>query len=284
MSTIELAVKRLAVVSPPDSVAEATAAIKRVAGFRPRVAAVHTPAALEPLPELRGIATPAWAGPVKLQSVSEDRSIVIAAFAAIAGAALMWGAISLQGKAGAQGAAGERTSLSVAPVLAGVAIDKAPAATLVQEAPQPAAAGKATIATSLAVAAPGTAPVPAGGAAISQSEATISEWARAWSARDAGRYLGFYSAGFLPDHGISRSAWENKRRQRLQAPRSITVAIRDLRLEPLGENRMIARFAQDYAADSYRETGTRKMLLLVREAAGWRIAAETVDAAPSTAG
>ena len=280
MSTIELAVRRLAVVSPPDSTAEATAAIKRVSGFRPRAAAVHTPAAPQPLPEVRGIATPAWAGPVKLQSVGEDRSIVIATFAAIAGAALMWGAISLQGKAGAPGAAGERTSLSVAPVLAGVAIDKAPAATLVQETPHPAADGKANIATSLAVAAPGTEQTAAGSAAISQSEATIGEWARAWSARDAGRYLAFYSAGFLPDHGISRAAWENQRRQRLQAPRSITVAIRDLRLEPVSENRVIARFAQDYAADRYRETGTLKIMLLVREATGWRIAAETVDAAP----
>ena len=116
------------------------------------------------------------------------------------------------------------------------------------------------------------------------AQEAIEAWARAWSERDVSGYLGFYSSEFSSDRGVSRNAWENQRRKRLQAPRAISVALRDLRLEPLGADRMIARFAQDYTADTYRETGILKMLVLVREAAGWRIAVEALETVPARAG
>ena len=274
MSTIELAVRRLAVAGTTDSAAHAAAAIKRVSGFKPRPAAAGPSAAADPAQEVRGIDTPAWAGPIRVQSANDARSIAVAALAALAGAGLMWGAIHLQGKTGASG---ERVRPGATLALAGAADDSVRAAPAIRDTPPRASESKADGAPSRATSEPRIAPPPREDSVAGRPETTIDAWARAWSERDAERYLAFYSAGFLPDRGMSRAAWEANRRKRLQAPRSITLAIRDLHLQPVGENRIIARFAQDYAADSYRETGTRKMMLLVREAGVWRIAAETVD-------
>ena len=106
------------------------------------------------------------------------------------------------------------------------------------------------------------------------ARAMVEQWAQAWSDRDVDRYLAFYAGEFTPDQGVSRSSWESMRRKRLTASRAIVVTIRDLRIEPAGEGRVIARFAQDYVADAYRESGTPKMLVLARQSAGWRIVAE----------
>ena len=106
------------------------------------------------------------------------------------------------------------------------------------------------------------------------ARAMVEQWARAWSDRDVAHYLDHYADDFTPDKGLSRNAWESSRRQRLAASRSILVTIRDLRIEPVGEGRVIARFTQDYVADAYRESGTQKMLVLARQSAGWRIVAE----------
>ena len=96
----------------------------------------------------------------------------------------------------------------------------------------------------------------------------------AGSDRDVAGYLAHYSAAFTPDKGLARSTWEAQRRNRLAAPRSISVAVHALSIEADGADRLIARFKQDFAADAYRETGTAKMLTLVREQGGWRIASE----------
>jgi ketosteroid isomerase-like protein len=119
------------------------------------------------------------------------------------------------------------------------------------------------------------APAPAP-AAVAETEARelVTQWAAAWSARDVSRYLAFYAPDFTPDKGVPLAAWEATRRKRLQAPRSIKVEVRDLRIETAGDNRLIARFTQDYAADAYRESGTTKLLLLTRRDGAWKIVTE----------
>jgi ketosteroid isomerase-like protein len=108
----------------------------------------------------------------------------------------------------------------------------------------------------------------------------VTAWAQAWSARDAGRYLGFYSPDFKPERGMARLTWENQRRQRLAAARAITVGVRDLQVEREAGDRIVVRFAQDYSAGKHRETGTSKTLVLTRGSQGWQIIAETVGFAP----
>lgn len=104
--------------------------------------------------------------------------------------------------------------------------------------------------------------------------ATITQWAAAWSARDVERYLGFYAKDFTPPDNIAREAWQEKRRDRILGKQHISVTIDDLGVEMLGDNRAIARFAQNYEADKYREVRAPKTLVLTREAGEWRIADE----------
>ncbi len=130
-------------------------------------------------------------------------------------------------------------------------------------APSPVAGAKAT-----------AEPMPA---PIDEAKATVEAWARAWSERDVARYLGYYGEGFMPENGASRSAWEKSRRQMIERRRNIAVTVRDLRVEPMSEEQVVAHYTQDYVADTYRESGTPKRLVLVREGQGWRIVAEASD-------
>ena len=205
----------------------------------------------------------------------------VAAVSALAGAALVFAAFVVAGRFG---------SLAPSPVVA-TSFEQRPAAVT----PVP-ANGAATPAAEVPAAVPtpeaappvsATQPVrPAFAATPPQAyqlREFVTAWAGAWSARDVERYLGFYAAGFKPDSGMSRAAWENQRRQRLTGSRSIVVGVRDLRIEPESYGRVVVRFAQDYAADAYREAATPKKLLLVREAGGWRIAGEMADPAGKSA-
>jgi hypothetical protein len=117
-----------------------------------------------------------------------------------------------------------------------------------------------------------------------QARELVDAWAKAWSARDVERYLGFYATGFVSEKGLARAAWESGRRKRLASQRVISVAVRDVKVEAQSADRMTVRFVQDYSADTYRELATPKKLLLVREAGTWRIAAEGADSAPGKAG
>lgn len=102
----------------------------------------------------------------------------------------------------------------------------------------------------------------------------VDEWAAAWSLRDVERYLHFYSKSFVPPDNNSLEAWEDKRRARILGKRRISVTIGDLSVELLDDNCAIARFAQTYEADDYREARITKFLILAREGNEWRITAE----------
>ena len=204
----------------------------------------------------------------------------VAAVSALAGAALVFAAFVVAGRFG---------SLAPSPVVA-TSFEQRPAAVTpvpANGAATPAAEVPAAVPTPEA-APPVSATQPARPALADTPQADqlrefVTAWAGAWSARDVERYLGFYAAGFKPDSGMSRAAWENQRRQRLTGSRSIVVGVRDLRIEPESSDRVVVRFAQDYAADAYREAATPKKLLLVREAGGWRIAGEMADPAGKSA-
>jgi ketosteroid isomerase-like protein len=118
------------------------------------------------------------------------------------------------------------------------------------------------------------------GEPVAEVRDLVERWAGAWSSRDVAAYLGLYGEGFAPGNGLSRQAWEKSRRQMIERRRSIRVTVKDLRIQPVSEDQIVARFAQDYQADSYREAAAPKELVMVREKAGWRIVAE--NSAPKT--
>ena len=60
------------------------------------------------------------------------------------------------------------------------------------------------------------------------------EWAAAWSAKNSKKYLSFYAKEFKAPAGESRSAWETQRKQRIAAPKSIHVEVRDAKVKAGG--------------------------------------------------
>ncbi len=85
-------------------------------------------------------------------------------------------------------------------------------------------------------------------------------------------YLGFYSSGFEPEGGQSRTAWRAERQQRLTRPRFIQVGLSEIQLERNGD-RASVQFWQHYQADHYQDV-TRKRLEWALEGEQWRIVAE----------
>ncbi|HJW27443.1 MAG TPA: hypothetical protein VJ576_21300 [Rhodocyclaceae bacterium] len=124
-------------------------------------------------------------------------------------------------------------------------------------------------------------PAAAAAASPETARALVDEWLHAWSERDVDRYLGAYGEGFTPENGLSRQAWAQSRRQKIESRKSIAVSIRDLKIEPEGDNRLAVHFLQDYTADGFHEEGTPKHLTLALEAGAWRIVAEASGATPA---
>lgn len=104
----------------------------------------------------------------------------------------------------------------------------------------------------------------------------VAGWAQAWSRKDVDAYLGFYAKDFRTPQGRSRSDWEQLRRERLTAPKSIEVDIDIDRAVDRGDGKVSVTFRQDYRSDIFSGSAT-KTLLMGKSADGrWRILEEQV--------
>ena len=123
---------------------------------------------------------------------------------------------------------------------------------------------------------PAAAPA-AGAPAVSANPEALNQlvqgWAAAWAARDVDKYLGFYAPDFSPEGGTSRQAWEAQRRARIAKPKEIKVGVSDVKVTPLGSDRVQVQFAQDYASDTLSNRST-KVLELAQVGGQWRIRRE----------
>jgi tetratricopeptide (TPR) repeat protein len=132
-----------------------------------------------------------------------------------------------------------------------------------------------------AAAQPAAVPVPATKAAppapdpsaARQAEAAVRAWASAWSAKDVPAYLAAYGAQFDPPGKLTRSAWEEERRQRITGKTSISVKLEDLNITVEGDKAR-ARFRQDYRANGLAVT-SRKTLELQKAGNRWQIVRES---------
>ncbi|MES1951202.1 TPR repeat-containing protein [Salinisphaera sp. S4-8] len=106
----------------------------------------------------------------------------------------------------------------------------------------------------------------------STPQSTLQSWAQVWSAQDVNGYLSMYSDDFVPDDGMSRSAWAAQRRQRVSAPKRIDVSLSDTQIKRRGEQALVT-FTQRYKSNSYQDR-ERKALLMQESADGWRILRE----------
>lgn len=101
----------------------------------------------------------------------------------------------------------------------------------------------------------------------------MASWARAWAAKDMATYLSAYGKDFDTPGSQSRSAWEEDRRKRITGKSSISVKLDNLAVAVDG-NRAVAKFRQDYRADSL-SVSSRKTLDLQRVGERWLIVKES---------
>ncbi|HET7198006.1 MAG TPA: tetratricopeptide repeat protein, partial [Burkholderiales bacterium] len=101
----------------------------------------------------------------------------------------------------------------------------------------------------------------------------VNGWAQAWSKKDADGYLAYYAADFDPPGRESRDAWEKSRRERIQAPKSISVSVESPKVTMRGNNQAVVSFRQNYRSDRLK-TRSRKTLDMVKTDKGWQIQKE----------
>ena len=109
---------------------------------------------------------------------------------------------------------------------------------------------------------------------IKDIEEVIGTWAAAWSAQDVQAYLDHYSPDFVPNNRLTRTDWEEQRRQRLKSPGFIRVEVSRLETMILDNHIASASFDQKYHSDRFTEF-THKLVLLRQEEGHWRIVQET---------
>jgi len=103
-------------------------------------------------------------------------------------------------------------------------------------------------------------------------QSAVNTWAQAWQNQDLPAYFFAYARTFTPEGGLSRSAWETQRRDRISRPETITLRISNLQVQSVPGG-AIATFTQDYSADTYSDSVT-KVLEMVREDGNWKITRE----------
>lgn len=104
---------------------------------------------------------------------------------------------------------------------------------------------------------------------------TVNAWAKAWSDKDAAAYLAFYATDFDTPRGMSRSAWEKSRRERIRKPKSINVDIASPKVSFPDATHAKVSFKQSYHSDTIKST-TNKTLEMTKTGGKWLIQQEQV--------
>ena len=105
---------------------------------------------------------------------------------------------------------------------------------------------------------------------------TVNAWAKAWSSRNVDAYLAFYAKDFKTPAGEARADWEQSRRQRIGAPKSIVVTIEAPKVSLAGDVQASVSFRQSYRSDVIKSTSTAKTLVLSKASGRWLIQQERV--------
>jgi Flp pilus assembly protein TadD/ketosteroid isomerase-like protein len=121
------------------------------------------------------------------------------------------------------------------------------------------------------------APTPAKPAADASEDVikAVNAWAAAWSKKDVDGYLSSYAKDFKTPGGEARADWEDGRRKRITAPKSISVAV-DAPKVTLNGDQATVTFRQSYRSDLVKSTGG-KTLVLAKVGGRWLIQQERVN-------
>jgi tetratricopeptide (TPR) repeat protein len=120
------------------------------------------------------------------------------------------------------------------------------------------------------------APAPAKANDTEEIVKTLKAWAAAWSAKDVPAYLGFYARNFKTPGNQPRAEWENARKLRIQAPKSISVSLDSIKVRPSGETTALVSFHQNYKSDTLKAMGASKTVVMTKAGGKWQILEERV--------
>jgi tetratricopeptide (TPR) repeat protein len=101
----------------------------------------------------------------------------------------------------------------------------------------------------------------------------VNEWAQAWSNKDASAYLAHYAKDFKTPGGEARPQWEKARRERITAPKSISVKVDSAKVTMRGAQEATVSFRQTYHSDKLN-TSSRKTLEMTKVDGRWLIREE----------
>ena len=101
----------------------------------------------------------------------------------------------------------------------------------------------------------------------------VHGWAKAWASQNVDGYLGYYSNEFEPPKGLSRKAWADERRARIEGKGSIRVEVANPEVLVNGNTAKVT-FRQTYVSDRLTAK-SRKTLVLVKNGGKWQIKQES---------
>jgi len=104
-------------------------------------------------------------------------------------------------------------------------------------------------------------------------ETEVLAWASAWSNKDLAAYLDAYSPNFTPPPGLSRSAWERDRRNKIMGKTNISVKLSEIKVTVDGD-KAVVNFHQAYKANKLA-VSSRKVLELQKNNIHWLITRES---------
>lgn len=103
--------------------------------------------------------------------------------------------------------------------------------------------------------------------------AQVNGWAKAWTSQNVDSYLGYYSQQFEPPKGLSRKAWADERRARIEGKGRIRVEVGAPEVVVNGNTARVS-FHQTYESDRLTAK-SRKTLVLVKNGGKWQIKQES---------
>lgn len=99
--------------------------------------------------------------------------------------------------------------------------------------------------------------------------AMLKQWLTAWSKQDVDSYLNFYTSNYA---GSNHQAWQNERRAKISAKKSIDVGIKNVKISAKND-KAIVKFTQHYTSNQFKEV-SYKVLTLVKVGNSWKISQE----------
>ncbi|MBW1763979.1 MAG: L,D-transpeptidase [Deltaproteobacteria bacterium] len=109
-------------------------------------------------------------------------------------------------------------------------------------------------------------------ARLKEVESFINIWKDAWADKVLNKYIACYDETFQ-SKGMDIDAWKEYKRMLNRKYATIDIQINDLKIVLESEKLVKINFKQNYKADSYRDYGLKKMVL-VKTSSGWKIKEE----------